>query len=445
MNAFWEDKMLQDHWRIEEGFLKKSTIRNIPNFKNKREIVTISIKNRGLLPKWAGNKTRMLVNGYAEDKKNSDCVIESENGNFNFLSIEKNRIDINNFERIINNLIYERYYKQSIPLQSRLPINYTKIPVPLRNFLFGMLLKLKTDPKWPEWPAEKSVELTRYLYIKSISMAYKKKVPHVSFWPHGKKFAIAVTHDCDTHTSFKNIDKIRETERKYGIISSWNVLSNKYRIDKEKLRKLKGEGCEIGLHDYNHDNKTPFLKKPRVIERIMSASKLVQEFGIKGYRSESLLRNKEFLELLSDYFYYDSSTCDTDIYSPVAMRSGTCTVFPFFIKNMVEIPITLPQDYRLMRLGKTKNEIFEIWKKKVDFLRQVNGAAVLLTHPDSHIFGNDKYLDVYDRILKYATSLDDEWNTTTYGIAKWWNERSKTLIKKSVIKNSKRAGISYIG
>ena len=436
--------MLSNHWRIEGSFAKKAKIRNIPKFKNKKEIVAIEIRNRSLLPAWAGNRTRMLVNGYAEDKKISDCAIKSEKGDFNFLGIEKGCIKINNFDRIIENLVFERYYEQKRPLHSFMPLSYTKVPVHLRNFLFSMSLKLKADPKWPEWPVEKSVELTRYLYIKSMSIALKKRIPYVSFWPAGKNFAIAVTHDCDTESSFKNIGKIREIEKKYGIKSCWNILSNKYRINREKLRKLKEEGCEIGLHGYSHDNKTPFLKKDKITERLMSASKLMQEFDIKGYRSESLLRNRKFLELLSDYFYYDSSTCDTDIYSPVAMRSGTCTVFPFFIKKMVEIPITVPQDYRLMRLRKTKNEIFDIWKRKIDFLRQVNGPVVLLTHPDSHIFGDDRYLDVYDRILNYMTRFGDGWNTTMHEIAKWWVERSNADIKKGLIINSERATVSYI-
>ena len=98
-----------------------------------------------------------------------------------------------------------------------------------------------------------------------------------------------------------------------------------------------------------------------------------------------------------------------------------------------------------MRLNKTKNKIFEIWKEKIDFLIQVNGAVVLLTHPDSHIFGSDKYLDVYDRVLEYVTNFGDGWNTTPYEIAKWWVERNKIVIKKGSIINSKRATISYIG
>lgn len=437
--------MLASHWKIEESTEKKAKIRDIPKFKIKRELVTISIKNKDLLPKWADYKTKVIVNGYAEDRATSDCAIETKQGDFNFLAVEKESIKINNFDSIIENLVYEKYYRQKQPLHTKLPFNYTKVPVRLRNFLFSFLLKLQTDTKWPEWPVEKSVELIRYLYIKSMSIKLDKKVPYISFWPYGKNFAITVTHDCDTETSFRNMDKIRDIEKKYEIKSCWNMLSNKYKIDKKKLRELKNEGCEIGLHGYSHDNKTPFLSKDRIIGRIKSASELMQEFDIGGYRAESLLRNKEFLELLSSYFEYDSSTCDTDVMSPVGVRSGNCTVFPFFIKKMVEIPITLAQDYRLIRLNKTKSQMFEIWKNKIDFLRQVNGAVVLLTHPDSHIFGDDKYLDIYEKLLKYLTSFDDSWNTLPCEISKWWNERDKAFIKKGVIKNSKRATISYIG
>jgi len=436
--------MISRHWKIEQVLEKRARIKDIPNFKEKKGLVTINIKNKHLKPEWADDKTKILVNGYAEDKRDSECIIETAQENFNFLSIEKDKIYVNNFDKIIENLVYEGYYKQKRPLHSKLPFDYTKVPVAIRNVLFNLLVKSKPDPKWPHWPIEKSVELIRYLYIKSIVIKLRKRIPYIFFWPKNKQFAVAVTHDCDTKSSFKNIRKIRDIEKKYGIISCWNILSNKYEIDKNMLKWLKKENCEIGLHGYNHDNKLPFLEKDKIIKRIDSASNLIQEFGIKGFRSPSLLRNKKFLELLSNYFLYDSSTCDTDILSPVAVRSGTCTVFPFFINKMVEIPITMPQDYRLIRLNKTENQIFEIWRNKIDFLRQVNGIVVLLTHPDSHIFGNDKYLNVYEKILKYLTSFEDGWFTLPCEIGKWWNERDKASIKKGKVINSKRASIAYI-
>ena len=436
--------MISNHWKIEPGIEKKAGIKNSPGFKNKKEFVTINIKNRELIPEWAEDKTKVIVNGYALDKKDADCAIESGSGVFNFLSIDLDGIFINNFDKIIENIVYEQYYHVKRPLHARLPFDYTKVPVALRNSLFTFLLKLKRDPKWPNWPIEKSVELIRHLYIKSISIKLGGKIPYIAFWPQKKRFAAAVTHDCDTASSFKNIGKIRDIERKYGITSCWNILSNKYRIDKTALKKLKGEGCEIGLHGDTHDNKLPFLRTDEIRERLAGTSNIVEEFEIMGFRSPSLLRNKKFLELLSDYFEYDSSTCDTDLLSPVAMRSGTCTVFPFFIKRMVEIPITLPQDHRLIRLKQTKSQMLNVWKEKIDFLRQVNGSAVLLTHPDSHIFGNDNYLDVYEKILKYLAGFEDSWITIPAEIGEWWNERDNASIKNGEIINSKRASIKYM-
>lgn len=436
--------MISNHWNIEKGLERKAKIKNAKGFVGYKGLADIKTNNKHLMPEWCNSKMQIMVNGFSKQHNNPDCIIETKDGAYSFLSIHKDSIIINNFDKIVDYVIYEHYYKQKRPLHSKLPFDYTKIPVKVRNLLFGAFVNIQKDPGWPNWPIEKSVEFVRYLYIKSIALRLKKRIPYVSFWPYNKKFAISITHDCDTSSSFKNMEKIREIERKYGIKSCWNILSNKYSIDKKILKKLRRDGCEIGLHGYNHDNKTPFLKKELMIKRFANASEIIKEFGIKGFRSESLLRNHKFLEFLSDYFEYDSSTCDTDIMSPVAKRCGSCTVFPFFIRNMVEIPITLPQDYRLMRLKKTKQQMLDIWKNKIDFIRHVNGAAVLLTHPDTHIFGNERYLDVYERIVKHLASFDGSWIATTNDISSWWKERFKTSIKNGKILNSKRATISYV-
>jgi len=436
--------MISNHWKIEKGLEKKAGIKNAKGFVSYNGLVNIKTNNKYLLPKWCDSKIQIMVNGFSRQHNNPDCVIETEDESYSFLSIHKDSITMNNFDKIVSFLIYEHYYKQKQPLHSRLPFDYTKTPVKIRNLLFHALTSIQKDPGWPNWPIEKSVEFVRHLYIKSIALRLKKRIPYVSFWPYKKKFAISITHDCDTSSSFKNMEKIREIERKYGIKSCWNILSNKYAIDKNILKTLQREGCEIGLHGYNHDNKTPFLEKELMIKRFANASEIIKEFGIKGFRSESLLRNHKFLNFLADYFEYDSSTCDTDIMSPVAVRSGACTIFPFFIRNMVEIPITLPQDYRLIKLKKTKQQMLDIWKNKIDFIRQANGAAVLLTHPDTHIFGNDRYLDVYEDVIKYLASFRDGWIATTNELSVWWKERSKTAIKNGKIMNSKRAVISYV-
>ena len=439
--------MISEHWKIDPSLIKKANLNNIKGYKKDEGIALISIKNKELMPDWCNDKIKIFLSGYSPIKGKADCVVNKDGGDIVFLDIKKEGVLINNFDRLIDYVIYENYFEQKQPFFSKLPFKYTAIPVKLRVCLFNMLLKLKEDPGWPNWPAEKSVEAMRYMFIKALNLKLKKEIPYVSFWP-GYKFAFSVTHDCDTESSFDNIEGIRKIERKHGIKSSWNILSNRYRLDSKKikiLKKLKNEGCEIGLHGYNHDNRTPFLKTKEIECRIAEASKIIKDFEIKGFRSPSFLRNKKFLDILSKHFCYDSSTCDTDLYSPVAMRSGTCTVFPFFINSMVEIPTTLPSDWRMIRLlGKSKNQMFNIWKEKIDFIEKAGGCAVMLTHPDTHIFGDEKYFDVYDRILKYATKKESVWNALPYEIADWWVERRNSKIKNNKIIGSKRASVEKI-
>lgn len=435
--------MISEHWKIAPLILKKANLKTIKGYKKDKGIAEITIRNNDLLPGWCNKKINLFLEGYSELKGDSDCVVEKGGKESVFLSIDKEKILVNNFDRIVDFIIHEKYYEQKQPFFSKFPVKYTAVPVKLRVALFKVFLKFMKDPKWPNWPIESSVEVIRHLYIKAIRIKTGKPVPYISFWP-GHKSAFCVTHDCDTASSFTNIEKMREIEKAHGIKSSWNILSHKYAIDTKKIKSLKEEGCEIGLHGYNHDNTLPFLKSGEIRNRISKAREIINKFGIDGFRSPSLLRNERLLNLLSDYFSYDSSTCDTDIFSPVAMRSGVCTVFPFFINNMVEIPITIPQDWRLIRLKKNKNQIFDIWKLKIDFIRKVDGCAVLLTHPDTHIFGNDEYLGVYDRILKYATKRDDVWKALPYEIANWWKERKNSGIHNNRIIGSKRASIEYI-
>jgi peptidoglycan/xylan/chitin deacetylase (PgdA/CDA1 family) len=435
--------MIAEHWKIDKELIKKANIQEIKGYRKDKGIASIEINNKELQPEWYDKRIRIFTNGYAPEKGSSDCTISKNNNDFKLLEIKNDGISINNFNNIIKDIIHENYYEQKQPFFSKSPIPYTIIPVKLRNALFNTLLRLKKDPKWPNWPIEKSVELLRYIYIKSISIKLNKNIPHIGFWPK-KKFAFSVTHDCDTLSSFKNIESIRDIEKKYNINSSWNIVSNRYKIDDKTIKQLKYQHCEIGLHGYNHDNKLAFLSRKEIKKRLSKASKIISKYNITGFRSPSLLRNKRFLDTLSEHFEYDSSTCDTDLHSPVAMRSGTCTIFPFFIRGMTEIPITMPQDYRLMRMNRTKIQIFNIWKEKIDFIEKAGGCATLLTHPDSHIFGSDKYLDVYDKILKYVDKKNSVWKALPNEISTWWKDRNKAELKGKKIIGLKKAGIEVI-
>jgi glycosyltransferase involved in cell wall biosynthesis len=109
---------------------------------------------------------------------------------------------------------------------------------------------------------------------------------------------------------------------------------------------------------------------------------------------------------------YDSSTFDTDPFEP--QPDGLGTIFPLWVpgnngqKGFVELPYTLPQDHTLFILMREKN--IDIWKRKLNWIAEKGGMALLITHPDYMSFNAtsrkiDEYpAEYYEEFLKYVKS-----------------------------------------
>ena len=68
-------------------------------------------------------------------------------------------------------------------------------------------------------------------------------------------------------------------------------------------------------------------------------------------------------------FDFDSSFSDTDPYEP--QPGGTCSVFPFFLSDMIELPYTLPQDHTLLHI--LKRDPLPVWTTKAQWIAQMGG------------------------------------------------------------------------
>jgi hypothetical protein len=61
-------------------------------------------------------------------------------------------------------------------------------------------------------------------------------------------------------------------------------------------------------------------------------------------------------------------------------KGGCCTVFPYFIGDVLELPVTTTQDYTLWHiLGERSTDL---WKAQMDVILQKNGLANFIVHPD---------------------------------------------------------------
>ncbi len=248
-------------------------------------------------------------------------------------------------------------------------------------------------------------------------------------WPSGKKFALVLTHDVDTA---KGQDKCRELmalEQRLGFQSSFSFVPERYTVSSELRRDLVKGGFEVGVHGLKHDGKL-FLSREEFLRQAARINRYLNEWGSVGFVSPSMQRNLDWIHELN--IEYDISTFDTDPFEPEP--EGVATIFPFLVhgdegqRGYIELPYTLPQDFTLFVLMK-ENKI-DIWKKKLDWIAEKGGMALLISHPDYMNFKNckcemDEYpMNYYDDFLKYVKDKynGQYWSTLPREMARYWRE-----------------------
>jgi hypothetical protein len=92
----------------------------------------------------------------------------------------------------------------------------------------------------------------------------------------------------------------------------------------------------------------------------------------------------------------------------------------------VELPYTLPQDFTLFVLMREKSA--DIWKRKLDWVAEKGGMALINTHPDYLCFngsrpGLEEYpAKYYAGFLEYVIDRykDEFWHVLPKDIARFW-------------------------
>jgi hypothetical protein len=214
-------------------------------------------------------------------------------------------------------------------------------------------------------------------------------------WPQQKRFALVLTHDVETKIGLEKCHKIIELEKELGFRSSFNFVPMRYRVSLELRNHLTRAGFEVGVHGLYHDGKL-YSSKDNFLNRAVKINQYLREWDAVGFRSPAMHHNLKWIHLLE--IEYDASTFDTDPFEP--QPEGVETIFPFFVEDefkdrgYIELPYTFPQDFTLFILMREKN--IEVLKKKLDWIVERGGMALLLTHPDYMSFGyNDKKIDTY--------------------------------------------------
>jgi peptidoglycan/xylan/chitin deacetylase (PgdA/CDA1 family) len=325
-------------------------------------------------------------------------------------------------ERVISRYLFEEYLSPR-ERQPSLALTFYYlikglIPVGLRHHLNALAVRARKRLDFPRWPCETAlVDFWRDWLRQSLQRLGIADTLHIGFWPHGHRCCIVLTHDVESPFGFEQIQRMTDLEEQYGFRSALNFPLNQYRIDWRKLDDLKARGFEFGAHGLAHDGRL-FRSEQDFSALAPLLERFANEQGLVGFRSPSTLRNVEWIKRLS--FDYDCSFADTDPYEP--QPGGSCSVFPFFLGNMVELPYTVPQDHTLIHL--LRRDPLPIWTTKSQWIASMGGMILTLTHPDYS--GTQPHLATYGELLKRLNDLECSWRALPSEVALWWRQRSQT-------------------
>jgi len=120
-------------------------------------------------------------------------------------------------------------------------------------------------------------------------------------------------------------------------------------------------------------------------------------------------------------FSYDMSVPNAAHLEP--QRGGCCTVMPYFVGNILELPLTTTQDYSLFHiLGDYSTAI---WERQIELLLANNGLISFITHPD--YLREKRALAVYTDLLAHLHRLRAEhrvWIALPGDVDRWWRSRN---------------------
>jgi hypothetical protein len=274
-------------------------------------------------------------------------------------------------------------------------------------------------PAFPAWPVEHSLHDMYSWLFATVTGVAGRPVPWLDPWPTGRSWALVLTHDVETDVGYADLGLLRDGERAHGYRSSWNFVPERYDVDEETLNGLRDEGCEIGVHGLRHDGRD--LGSARLLDQRLPAIRAhADRWGAVGFRSPGTQRSWELMPRLG--FEYDSSYPDTDPYEP--QPGGCCTYLPFFNEQMVELPITLPQDHTMFEiLGHTDGDL---WTAKARDIRARGGMVLALTHPD--YARNDALALAWKQLLDEFADDDSVWQALPREVASWWRRRQASSV-----------------
>jgi hypothetical protein len=247
-----------------------------------------------------------------------------------------------------------------------------------------------------------------------------RTVPFVWFWPEGATSSAIMTHDVE-HLAGRNFcSQLMDLDDSAGLKSSFEIVPDKrYSVSAGLLEEIRNRGFELNIHDLNHDGHL-FSSREEFLRRVEQINEYGREYRALGFRSGTLYRNQDWYEALE--FSYDMSVPSIAHLDP--QRGGCCSLMPFFIGRILELPVTTIQDYSLFHI--LNDYSIDLWKRQLDEITSNHGLASFIVHPDYII--EKRARATYQALLAHLAKMREErgvWIALPREVDSWWRERSQ--------------------
>jgi hypothetical protein len=317
--------------------------------------------------------------------------------------------------------------------------------VEVRRHLQRVRLSDWSQILFPQWPVDFSVELLmRRTTALVLEHAGTGEMPFIWFWPDGARSCAIMTHDVEGQVGRDFCGALMDLDDSYGIKSAFQIVPEARGDTSSGLvEQLRDRGFEVNLHDLNHDGYL-FHNRPQFLERAAQINRYTRQLGCRGFRSGSMYRNQRWFDAFD--FSYDMSVPNVAHLEP--QRGGCCTVMPYFVGDILELPLTTVQDYSLFHiLGEYS---IALWKTQIDLIRAMNGLISFIVHPDYLV--RPRAERVYVALLEHLRRLRDDdqmWMPFPDEVDRWWrNRRVMSLVPhgrswRIVGPDSHRARVAY--
>jgi hypothetical protein len=280
---------------------------------------------------------------------------------------------------------------------------------------------------FPSWPVDRTVEnICEQLLLLVLKATGVDRIPFIWFWPEGASSCLVMTHDVESEAGRNSCVNLMDIDDSFGIKASFQIVpEHRYSVSSQFLAKIRDRGFEINIQDLNHDGRL-FNERKEFLRRATLINKYARAYGAKGFRAAVLYRKPEWYDAFE--FSFDMSIPNTAHLDP--QRGGCCTVMPYFIGDILELPVTTTQDYMLFHLLDERS--IELWKEQIELILDKNGFVSFIVHPDYVM--RDEVSSIYKDLLNYLRELQaarDIWVTLPSEVDRWWRARSKMQLVPS--------------